>query len=150
MFNDFRPVNHLKNLFRFISQNTVGPCGSCKERLSIFSSNHRNASSGFAWKGTYRTVDDNFLYFCPVPTVTLTIDAISVVKSVIKVLNLTAIDPISVISTTKDFFGNDLRGMVKNLPLLRRAGNNGCPLVHAVMCDNTYSNICMIIHASTL
>ena len=39
-----------------------------------------------------------------------------------------------------------LRGMVKNLPLLRRAGNSGRPWVHAIMCDNTYSNICMIIH----
>ena len=43
-----------------------------------------------------------------------------------------------------------VRGMVKNLPLLRRAGDNGCPWVHAIMCDNTYSDICMIIHASTL
>ena len=42
------------------------------------------------------------------------------------------------------------RGMVKNLLLLRRAGNNGRPWVHAVMCDNIYSDICMIIHASTL
>ena len=41
-------------------------------------------------------------------------------------------------------------GMVKNLPLLRGAGNNGRPWVHAVMCDNTDSDICMIIHASTL
>ena len=40
--------------------------------------------------------------------------------------------------------------MVKNLPLLRRAGNNGRPWVHAAMCDNIYSDICMIIHASTL
>ena len=39
-----------------------------------------------------------------------------------------------------------LRGMVKNLPLLQRAGNNGHPRVHAVMCGNTYSNICTIIH----
>ena len=44
---------------------------------------------------------------------------------------------------------DNLRGMVKNLPLLRSAGNNGRPWVHAVMCDNIY-NICMIIHASTL
>ena len=43
-----------------------------------------------------------------------------------------------------------LRGMVKNLPLLRSAGNNGRPWVHAIMCDNTYSDICMIIHALTL
>ena len=43
--------------------------------------------------------------------------------------------------------GNVLRGMVKNMPLLRRAGNNGRPWVHAVMCDNIYSDICMIIHA---
>ena len=43
-----------------------------------------------------------------------------------------------------------LRGMVKNLPLLRRAGNNGRPWVHAAMCGNIYSDICMIIHASTL
>ena len=43
-----------------------------------------------------------------------------------------------------------VRGMVKNLPLLQRAGNNGHPWVHAVMCDNTYSDICMIIHTSTL
>ena len=42
------------------------------------------------------------------------------------------------------------RGMVKNLPLLRRASNNGRSWVHAVMCDNTYSDICMMIHASTL
>ena len=50
------------------------------------------------------------------------------------------------------FYQNDmhLRGMVKNLPLLQRAGNNGHPWVHAVLCDNTYSNIYMIIHASTL
>ena len=34
-----------------------------------------------------------------------------------------------------------VRGMVKNLPLLRRADNNGCPWVHAVMCDNTYSDV---------
>ena len=44
----------------------------------------------------------------------------------------------------------DVRGMVKNLPLLRRAGNNGRPWVHTVMCDNTHSDICMVIHASTL
>ena len=43
-----------------------------------------------------------------------------------------------------------IRGMVKNLPLLRRAGNNGRPWVHAIMCDNKYNDICMIIHASTL
>ena len=46
--------------------------------------------------------------------------------------------------------GLPLRGMVKNLPLLQRAGNNGHPWVHAAMCDNIYSDICMIIHASTL
>ena len=45
---------------------------------------------------------------------------------------------------------NKLRGMVKNLRLLRRAGNNGSPWALAVMCDNIYSDICMIIHASTL
>ena len=39
-----------------------------------------------------------------------------------------------------------LRGMVKNLPQLRRAGNNGCPWIHAVTCDNTFSDICMIIN----
>ena len=39
--------------------------------------------------------------------------------------------------------------MVKNLPLLRRAGNNSRPWVHAVMCDNTYSDICMIIHGDS-
>ena len=43
-----------------------------------------------------------------------------------------------------------LSGVVKNLPLLRRAGNNGRPWVHTVMCGNTYSDICMMIHASTL
>ena len=43
-----------------------------------------------------------------------------------------------------------LRGMVKNPPLLRGAGNNGRPWVHAVMCDNIHSDICMIILASTL
>ena len=42
------------------------------------------------------------------------------------------------------------RGIVKNLSLLRRPGNNCRPLVNAVMCDNIYSDICMIIHASTL
>ena len=40
-----------------------------------------------------------------------------------------------------------IKGSVKNLPLLRRVGNNGCPWVHATMYDNTYSDI---IHASTL
>ena len=35
-----------------------------------------------------------------------------------------------------------LGGMAKNLPLLRREGNNGRPWVHAVMCDNAYSDIC--------
>ena len=35
------------------------------------------------------------------------------------------------------------REMVKKLPLLRRAGNNGRPWVHAVMCDNIYSDMCM-------
>ena len=40
--------------------------------------------------------------------------------------------------------------MVKNLPLLRRVGNNGRPWVHAVMRDNAYNDICMIIHASTM
>ena len=43
-----------------------------------------------------------------------------------------------------------IRGMVKNLPLLRGAGNNGRPWVHALMSDYIYSDICMIIHASTL
>ena len=43
-----------------------------------------------------------------------------------------------------------VREVVKNLLLLRRAGNNGRPWVHAVMCDNIYSNICMIIHTLTL
>ena len=53
------------------------------------------------------------------------------------------------IYTVDDTFG--VRGMVQNRPLLRRAGNiNGRPWVHAVMCDNTYSDIRMIIHASTL
>ena len=42
-----------------------------------------------------------------------------------------------------------VRGMVKYLPLLRRAGNNGRPWVHAVMCDNTYSDLCMIIHGDS-
>ena len=45
---------------------------------------------------------------------------------------------------------NALRGMVKNLPLLRRAGYSGHPWVHAIMYDNTYSDIRMVIHASTL
>ena len=44
---------------------------------------------------------------------------------------------------------NYLRGMVKNMPLLRRVGNNGRPWVHAVMCVNTYSDICMIIHGDS-
>ena len=39
--------------------------------------------------------------------------------------------------------------MVKNLPLFRRAGNNGRPWVHAVLCDNTYCDICMIIHSNS-
>ena len=39
--------------------------------------------------------------------------------------------------------------MVKNLPLLRRAGNNGRSWAHAVMCDNTYSDICMMIHGDS-
>ena len=42
-----------------------------------------------------------------------------------------------------------LRRMVKNLPTLQRTGNNGRPCVHAVMCDNTYSDICMIIHGDS-
>ena len=42
-----------------------------------------------------------------------------------------------------------IRGMVKNLPLLRRAGNNSRPWVHAVMNDNTYSDMCMIIHGDS-
>ena len=39
--------------------------------------------------------------------------------------------------------------MVKNLLLLQRVGNNGRPWVHAVMCDNTYSDICMMIHGES-
>ena len=41
------------------------------------------------------------------------------------------------------------RGLVKILPLLRRASNSGRPWVHAVMCDNTYNDICMIIHGDS-
>ena len=42
-----------------------------------------------------------------------------------------------------------LRGMVKNLPLLRRVGSSGRPWVHAIMCDNTYSDKCMIINGES-
>ena len=42
-----------------------------------------------------------------------------------------------------------LRGMIKNLPLLRRAGNNGHPWVYTFMYDNTYNDICMIIHGDS-
>ena len=56
-------------------------------------------------------------------------------------------------SFTKFYQGTEnclsLRGMVKNLPLLWSTGNNGRPWVHAVMCDNTYSDICMIIQSDS-
>ena len=39
--------------------------------------------------------------------------------------------------------------MVKNLPLLQRAGNIDRPCVHTVMRDNTYSDTCMIIHGDS-
>ena len=42
-----------------------------------------------------------------------------------------------------------IRGMVKNRTLLRRASNNGRHCVHAVMCDNKYKDICMIIHGDS-
>ena len=40
--------------------------------------------------------------------------------------------------------GVDFRGLVKILPLSRRAGNNGRPWIHAAMCDKTYSDICRV------
>ena len=42
-----------------------------------------------------------------------------------------------------------IRGMFKNLQLLRRVGNSGRPWVHVAMCDNTYSDISMIIHGDS-
>ena len=41
-----------------------------------------------------------------------------------------------------------IRGMVKNLPLLRRAGNNSRTWVNAIICDHTYSDICIILHGN--
>ena len=41
------------------------------------------------------------------------------------------------------------KGNGQNLPLLQRAGNNGSPCVHAAMCDNTCSDICMMIHSDS-
>ena len=42
-----------------------------------------------------------------------------------------------------------VRGMVKNLLLLGRVGSSGRHWVHAVMCDNTNSDICMILHGDS-
>ena len=43
-----------------------------------------------------------------------------------------------------------LREMVKNLPLLRRAGNSGRPWVHATICVTTHTaTLCMIIHGNS-
>ena len=42
-----------------------------------------------------------------------------------------------------------VRGMVKHLPVLQRVGNNGHPWDRAIMCDNTNSDICMIIHGDS-
>ena len=51
-----------------------------------------------------------------------------------------------------DVFDVDLcdKGNGQKPAAIAKDGYNGRPWVHAVMCDNTYSDICMIIHASTL